>query len=352
MQSAYSCNRAIREYETSDLNPTVAAILHLNPPHLISAGTPSPIAGDGPPLSPPRAHLPPRCLSLLLLPGASACPPARETKGSRRARARQGRDGLLRRDELLPVHHDELLPASPQGPAPCGEVWPHRGRRAAAVAAPPCRGGIQAWTRATMGGRELHGRAAASSSCRAAPRSSSAAARDGASGGGRKDHRRAEDATASRGAGQPARAGSAARTHGKGAAARPRAEGGGPQGPALLATPPRPARAEGAGAAAAAAAATRPSSPWLARVRCPAALLQLGARRREGVGPWRVPPPRHHPSRRPCARAERVGEGQRGPCSAPARCGEGGTGEEEQREAPGREMRSRWGEWRTVPGDG
>ena len=32
MQSAFPCNRAISEYETSDLNPTVAAILHLNPP--------------------------------------------------------------------------------------------------------------------------------------------------------------------------------------------------------------------------------------------------------------------------------------------------------------------------------
>ena len=32
MQSAYLCNRAIREYEASDLNPTIAAILHLNPP--------------------------------------------------------------------------------------------------------------------------------------------------------------------------------------------------------------------------------------------------------------------------------------------------------------------------------
>ena len=35
MQLAYLCNRAILEYEASDLNPTVAAILHLNP-HLIS----------------------------------------------------------------------------------------------------------------------------------------------------------------------------------------------------------------------------------------------------------------------------------------------------------------------------
>ncbi|KAG2649327.1 hypothetical protein PVAP13_1NG113744 [Panicum virgatum] len=32
MQSVYLCNHAIREYEASDLNPTIAAILHLNPP--------------------------------------------------------------------------------------------------------------------------------------------------------------------------------------------------------------------------------------------------------------------------------------------------------------------------------
>ena len=32
MQSVYSCNRAIVAYEPSDLNPTVAVILHLNPP--------------------------------------------------------------------------------------------------------------------------------------------------------------------------------------------------------------------------------------------------------------------------------------------------------------------------------
>ena len=32
MQSAYLCNRAIREYEASDLNSPVDAILHLNPP--------------------------------------------------------------------------------------------------------------------------------------------------------------------------------------------------------------------------------------------------------------------------------------------------------------------------------
>jgi len=36
MQSAYLCNRAIREYEASDLNPPVASILHLNP-HTSSA---------------------------------------------------------------------------------------------------------------------------------------------------------------------------------------------------------------------------------------------------------------------------------------------------------------------------
>ena len=32
MQSAYLCNHAIREYEPSNFNPTVAVILHLNPP--------------------------------------------------------------------------------------------------------------------------------------------------------------------------------------------------------------------------------------------------------------------------------------------------------------------------------
>jgi len=32
MQSAYLCNHAIHDYEASDLNPTIAAILHLNPP--------------------------------------------------------------------------------------------------------------------------------------------------------------------------------------------------------------------------------------------------------------------------------------------------------------------------------
>ena len=104
MQSAFPCNRAIREYETSDLNPTVAAILHLNPPAPHQ-----------------RRHSLTR-LERISLPGAS----------------------LL----LLPGPHRGRRAAS----AP-----PHRG----AAAAPPCRGGIQAWTRATMGGRELHGRAAA-----------------------------------------------------------------------------------------------------------------------------------------------------------------------------------------------
>jgi len=32
VQSAYPCNHAIVAYEPSDLNPTVAVILHLNPP--------------------------------------------------------------------------------------------------------------------------------------------------------------------------------------------------------------------------------------------------------------------------------------------------------------------------------
>ena len=110
MQSAFPCNHAIVQYETSDLNPTVAAILHLNPPAPHQ-----------------RRHSLTR-LERISLPGAS----------------------LL----LLPGPHRGRRAAS----AP-----PHRG----AAAAPPCRGGIQAWTRATMGGRELHGRAAASSSCRA-----------------------------------------------------------------------------------------------------------------------------------------------------------------------------------------
>jgi len=282
MQSAFPCNRAIVQYETSDLNPTIAAILHLNPPAPHQ-----------------RRHSLTR-LERISLPGAS----------------------LL----LLPGPHRGRRAAS----AP-----PHRG----AAAAPPCRGGIQAWTRATMGGRELHGRAAASSSCRAplllcgrAGWGERRREEGPPPGGGRHGEQRNRPARARRERGEDARQG------GRGEAPR------GGRRPCALTRASRRRDSGGRGRPSSSAdeggSRGRPCSPH-----------RRGRRERREQGPRPRPPqppaparhgsrgsaaapstpPRHHPSRRPCARAEGVGEGQRGPCSAPARCGEGGTGEEEQR---------------------
>jgi len=132
MQSAFPCNRAIMQYDTSDLNPTVAAILHLNPPaphqrrHSLTRLE--------------RISLP--GASLLLLPGASLtapggrgagaplplpyslCTSARTTRrmmarrsgrrGSGPARAMASWGGRLRRPRPRP-----LLPPL----APAAAVW-------------------------------------------------------------------------------------------------------------------------------------------------------------------------------------------------------------------------------------
>ena len=84
MQSAYPCNRAIRKYETSDLNPTVAAILHLNPPaphqrrhsltHRRGRSSPS-LAGDWIGAPPTLCPLPPSAPSLPLRPPSPAPDP-------------------------------------------------------------------------------------------------------------------------------------------------------------------------------------------------------------------------------------------------------------------------------------